>query len=67
MKAPPYAVLSLAFEPAKYALLAPRDRERITGYYLDQLLAGQEIAASELEHYGIRPSVRMAFKKEVVG
>jgi hypothetical protein len=33
---------------------------------VDRLLSGEEVASSELEHYGLRVSVRPAFKSEIV-
>jgi hypothetical protein len=66
MKAPRFAVLTLSLDTSAYRLRRPDERSHKIAYLLDRLLAGEEIAESELRHYGIRVAVREAVKGEIL-
>jgi hypothetical protein len=66
MKAPHHAAITVSLDTAKYRARSPRERDGQIHYLIDRLLSGEEVAVSALEHYGIRVSVRAAFKKEIV-
>jgi hypothetical protein len=66
MKAPHYASIPLSLDTSKYSSRRPRERERIAGYFVDRLLAGDEVADSELRHYGLNVTIREAVKSEII-
>jgi hypothetical protein len=66
MKAPPYAAVTISLDTAKYRDRRPEERERHIFYLLDRLLAGEEVAQSALEHYGLKVAIRPAVKPEIL-
>lgn len=66
MKAPRFAAVTIALDTEAYRARRPEERERHIFYLVDRLLAGENVADSELEHYGLRVTVRQAFKPEIV-
>jgi hypothetical protein len=66
MKATQFSVISIALDTSKYSSRPPRERERIAGYFVDRLLAGDEVADSELRHYGLNVTIREAVKPEII-
>jgi hypothetical protein len=67
MKAPHFASITISLDTEKYRLRRPEERDRQIFYLIDRLLSGEEVAQSALEHYGLKVSVREAFKKEISG
>lgn len=66
MKAPRYATLTISLDTARYRERRPEQRERAIFYLVDRLLAGETVADSELEHYGLRVTIRGAVKPEIL-
>lgn len=66
MIAPQFAAVTIALDTAKYRARRPEERSEHIAYLLDRLLAGEEVAQSEFIHYGLRVTVRAAFKSEIV-
>lgn len=65
MKAPRFASITLSLDCEKYRLRRPEERERHIFYLVDRLLSGETVAESELEHYGIKATVRAAVRAAV--
>lgn len=66
MKAPRFAALTLSLDTEKYRSRRPDERDSNIHYLIDRLLAGEEVAVSALEHYGIRVTIREATKPEII-
>jgi hypothetical protein len=66
MKAPPHAAITIALDTARYRARRPEEREHPIFYLLDRLLTGEEVAQSELEHYGLRVTIREALSPEIL-
>lgn len=54
IKAPHHASITLSLDTEQYRQRDPRERNGSMHYLVDRLLAGEEVAAEALEHYGIR-------------
>jgi hypothetical protein len=67
MKAPRFAVISIALDTEAYRLnVRPEVRDGHAVYLLDRLLTGEEVADSALEQLGWKVTIRPAFKKEII-
>lgn len=66
MKAPRYATITLSLDTERFRLRRPEERERIIGYLLNRLLAGESVADGALETYEIRATVREALGAEII-
>jgi hypothetical protein len=64
MKCPRFAVVSIALDTERYKSLPPPLEDGRT-YLLNRLLSGETVADGELEHYGIKVSIRPAVKNEI--
>lgn len=67
MIAPAHAAITIALDTAKYRARRPEERRESIAYLLDRLLSGLEVAEEEFIHYGLRVTVRAAFKSEIIG
>jgi hypothetical protein len=66
MKAPRFAVISIALDTEAYRLnVRPEVRDGHAVYLLDRLLTGEEVADTALEQLGWKVTIRPAFKKEI--
>lgn len=66
MKAPPHAAITIALSTARYGARRPDERRETIYYLVDRLLSGEAVKAEALEHYGLKVSVRPAFKSEIL-
>jgi hypothetical protein len=66
MKATRFATITISLDTARYRDRRPEERERAIFYLVDRLLGGETVADSELEHFGLRVSVRPAVKPEIL-
>ena len=67
LKAPQYAVISIALDTERYRQnVRPEVREGQTAYLLDRLLTGESVAESELEHLGWKVTIREALAPEIL-
>jgi hypothetical protein len=66
MKAPPFAAITIALSTERYSARRPEERRESIFYLVDRLLAGEEVATSALEHYGLRVAIRPALKPEIL-
>jgi hypothetical protein len=66
MKAPRFASLTVSLDTERYRARRPEERSQHIAYLVDRLLAGEEVADTALEHYGLKVAVRPAFKKEII-
>lgn len=66
MKAPRFATLTISLDTQRYSARRPDERRDSIFYLVDRLLAGEEVAAGELEHYGLKVSAREALKPEIL-
>src|SRR5689334_15188647 len=65
MKPPRHAAITIARDTAAYRQLRPEVREHDVHYLIDRLLAGEAVAQSALEHYGLTVTVREAVATEI--
>lgn len=66
MKAPRFASLTISLDTAKYRERRPEERDQSIFYLVDRLLAGEEVASSALEHYGLKVTIREAVTPEII-
>lgn len=64
MKAPRFAVISIALDTERYSL-QPIDEHKAC-YLLNRLLKGDEVAESAFGRMGMKVTIREAFKKEII-
>lgn len=67
MQAPRFARLTVSLDTEKYRARRPEERQQHISYLVDRLLSGEEVADTALEHYGLKVTIRPAFKKEILG
>jgi hypothetical protein len=66
MKAPRFAVVSIALDTQAYRSIRPEVREHKIAYLLNRLLSGEEIDQQALEHQGLKVTIRDAVAPEIV-
>jgi hypothetical protein len=66
MKAPRFASLTISLDTAKYRVRRPEERDQSIFYLIDRLFAGEEVAQSALEHYGLKVAIRPAVSPEIL-
>lgn len=67
MISPRFAAITVSLDTEKYRARRPDERRETIYYLVDRLLCGEEVAQEALEHYGLRVTIREAFKKEIIG
>lgn len=65
-RAPRFAAVTIALDTQRYRNRRPDERRDSIGYLVDRLLAGEEVSQAELEHYGLRVTVREALGPEIL-
>jgi hypothetical protein len=66
IRAPRYASITISLDTEAYRSIRPEVREHKIAYLLNRLLSGQEVADSELEHYGLKVAIRDAVAPEIL-
>lgn len=66
MKVPRYTAITLSLDTEAYRARRPDERSQNIHYLIDRLLAGEEVARSALEHYGIKVELRDATSPEIL-
>lgn len=66
MKAPRFASITLSLDTTKYRARRPEERDQSIFYLIDRLFAGEEVAQSALEHYGLKIVVKEALSPEIL-
>jgi hypothetical protein len=66
MIAPRFAAVTIALDTHRYRERRPQERDEHIHYLVDRLLAGEAVAHSALEHYGLKVTIREALAPEIL-